>query len=123
MGRRLVLHALLRLLGHHVDRQLGQVTDHRFDIAADIADLGELRGLDLEKGALGQMRQPAGDLGFAHAGRPDHDDIFRGDLLAQRWFDLLPPPAVAQGNGHRAFGIGLTDDVPIQFGNGFLGGE
>ena len=69
------------------------------------------------------MGEPARDFGLAHAGRADHDDILRGDLLAQRRFDLLPAPAVAQGYGHRALGFGLADDVPVKFSDGFLGGE
>jgi len=49
-----VLLGLLSDLGHlfrpdKVDRDLDQIADHRFDIAADIAHLGELRGLDLQK--------------------------------------------------------------------------
>ena len=49
-----VLLGLLSDFGHlfrpdKVDRDLDQIADHRFDIAADIADLGELRGLDLQK--------------------------------------------------------------------------
>ncbi len=57
------------LVAHHRDRQLHQVADHRLDVAPDVADLGELRGLDLDEGRLRQPRQPSGDLGLAHAGR------------------------------------------------------
>ncbi len=61
---------LLLHLGHqlgldHGDAQLGEVADHRLDVAADVADLGVLRGLDLDEGRLGELGQPAGDLGLA----------------------------------------------------------
>jgi hypothetical protein len=42
------------------------------------------------------------------------------DLLAQRLGHLRPPPAIAQGNGHRLLGLALTDDVLVEFVNDFL---
>ncbi len=61
----------------------------RFDVAADVADLGELAGLDLEEGRGGQLGQAAGDLGLADAGRADHEDVLGRDLVGQvgrqRW--------------------------------------
>ena len=53
------------LLAHHVDGDLHQVADHRFDVAADVADFGELAGLHLEERRVGQLGQAARDLGLA----------------------------------------------------------
>ncbi len=41
------------LLPHHFQRVLGQIADHRFDVAADITDFGELGRLDLQKWRIG----------------------------------------------------------------------
>jgi hypothetical protein len=47
---------------HQCDAGLDQVPHHRIDIAADIALLGELRGLDLEERQVRQLRQASRDL-------------------------------------------------------------
>ena len=63
----------LNLLGfHHRDRALNQITHHRVNIAADVANLGELGGLNLGERRVGEVRKPAGDLGLADAGGTDH---------------------------------------------------
>ena len=62
-------HLVHFLLAHHLDRHVHQVADDGFDIATDIADLGELGRLDLDEGRIGQSCQAAGDLGFADPGR------------------------------------------------------
>ena len=92
-----------------------------FDIAADIADFGKFRGFDLEKRRSGQFGEPSGDFGFAATGGPDHQDVFRQDLFAHCAFEFQPAPTVAQRNRHGAFGVFLTDDEAIQFGNNFAG--
>ena len=84
--------------------ELHQVAHHRLDVAADVADLGELRRLDLDERRLREPRQPARDLGLADAGRPDHQDVLRRDLLGELRRQLLPPHAVAQRDGHGALG-------------------
>ena len=103
------------LVAHHRNRQLHQVTDHRLDVAPDVADLGELGGFDLDEGRLGQTRQPARDLGLAHAGGPDHQDVLRRDVVGQILGQLLAPHPVAQRNGHRTLGFVLADHVFVEF--------
>ncbi len=103
------------LLAHHVDGDFDQVADHRLDVAADVADLGELRGLDLQERRIGQLGQAAGDFGFAHAGRADHDDVLGDDFFGQFRRQLLPAHAIAQGDGHGALGVMLADHVLVQF--------
>jgi hypothetical protein len=38
----------------------------------------------LDEGRIRQLRQAPGDLGLAHTGRPDHEDVLGRDLLTQR---------------------------------------
>ena len=115
--RRLAAHFLEPLVADHVDAELDEVADHRLDVAADVADLGELRRLDLEERRLRQPRQPPRDLGLADAGRPDHQDVLRRDLFGHLRRQLLPPHAVAQRDRHGALGRGLADDVLVELGD------
>ncbi len=101
----------------HADAELGEVADHGLHVAADVADLGVLGGLHLEERRLGELGQAAGDLGLPDAGGPDHDDVLRRDLVAQLGGQVLPPPAVAQRDGHRALGLVLADDVAVELGD------
>ena len=78
------------------DRFLDQVAGDLLDVAADIADLGELGRLDLDERRVGELRQPAADLGLAAAGGADHQDVLGRDLVAQLGRELLAAPAVAQ---------------------------
>jgi hypothetical protein len=104
-----------------LDCRLDQVADDGVHVTADIADLGKLGRLDLDEGRVGEACQAPRDLGLADAGGPDHQDVLRRDLGAQRLGDLHPAPAVAQGDGHRALGARLADDVLVEFGNDFRG--
>ena len=113
----LVFHFFQLLFAHHVDGDLHQVADHRLHIAAHIADFGELRGLHFQKRRVGQLGQPARNLRFAHARRPDHDDVLGHDLFGEIGRQLLPAHAVAQRNGHGALGGLLADDVLVQLGD------
>ncbi len=115
--------SLRAALAHQRDRDLDQIAHDRFDIAADIADLGELRRLDLEERRVGELGEPPRDLGLAAAGRPDHQDVLRRDLLAQRPLQLLPPPAVAQRDRDGALGVVLADDEPVEFGDDLARGK
>src|SRR5579875_547397 len=73
---RLRFDELALLLANHADGDFGEIADHAFDIAAVIADLGVLGGLDFEERSADELRETASNLGFADAGRPDHDDVF-----------------------------------------------
>ena len=99
------LHVLALLLAGQRDADLDQVADDLLDVAADIADLGELRRLDLDERRAGEPRQPPRNLGLADAGRPDHQDVLRQHLLAQLVVELQAPPAVAQRDGDGALGV------------------
>ncbi len=106
-------------LARLLDRGFGQVADDRVDVAADVADFGEFGRLDLDERRVGEPREPARDLGLAHAGRADHQDVLRRDLLAQRLRHLLAAPAVAQRDRHRALRRVLPDDVLVELGDDF----
>jgi len=101
-------------LARHFHGDVRQLLDDRVDVTADVADLGELGGLDLDERRVGELRQAARDLGLADPGRADHEDVLRGDLLAQRLAHLHAPPAVAQRNRHGALGCLLPDDVLVE---------
>ena len=108
------LHVAAGLLAHLGDRDLDQVAHDAFHVAADIADLGEFRGLHFQEWRLRQFRQTARDLGLADAGRPDHQDVLRQHLLAQLVVELQPPPAIAKRNRDRALRVVLADDEAIE---------
>ena len=111
---RFELDLLLLFLFDHVDGEIGQVANDRFDVAADVTHFRELRGFDFDKRSLGELCQTAGDFGFADSRRPDHDDIFRGDFLAQIFGNELAPPTIAQRDRHRPFRFLLADDITIE---------
>ncbi len=117
LGRILGAMADLRhgVFAGHLDRHVDQVAHDAVDLAADVADLGKLGGFDLDEGCFGQPREAPRDLGLADAGRTDHQDVLGRDFAAQRLVDLDAPPAIAQGDGHRALGLVLADDVLVQF--------
>ena len=107
-------HILKLLFAYHVDGDLDQVANHRLDITPDISDLGEFRRFDLQEGRTCQLRQPPRDFRLSHAGRADHDDVFRHDFFGHLRRKLLPAHAISQGNGHGALGFMLPDDVLVQ---------
>ena len=109
-------------LGHFgqaglLDADIDQVADDGVDIAADVANLGELGRFDLDERGIGQLGQAPRDFRLADAGRADHEDVFRRDFVAQRFFHLLAAPAVAQRDGDGALGGALADDVFIELGD------
>ncbi len=115
------MYGLALLFLGHGDRGFDQVADDLLHITTDIADLGKLGRLNLDKGRFGQFCQTAGDLGLAATGRADHQDVFRQHFLTQRAFQLLTAPAVAQRNRDGTFGVVLADDEAIKLGNNLAG--
>ena len=120
---RLGLDLLALGVAHEADAGFEQVADDLIDVAADIADLGELGRLDLDEGRAGELGQAARDLGLADAGRPDHQDVLGQHLLAQLVVELLAAPAVAERDGDRALGVALADDVAVELGDDLAWGE
>ena len=108
-------HLVETFFAHHVDPDVEQVADHRFDVAADVPHLGELACFHLHERRVRQLGQAARQFGLAHAGGADHEDVLRHHLFGHLRRQLLPSYPVAQRNRHRAFGIGLPYDVLIQF--------
>ena len=115
------LHRLGHFLAHQVHGPLDEVADHALNIAAEIAHLGVLGRFHLDERGAYQVRQSPGDLGLSHAGRAAHDDVFRGDLAGDLLGKLLPPPAVADGDGDGPLGVILADDVAVQLGDDLAG--
>ena len=110
-------------LARLLDRRFREVAHDRVDVAADVAHLGELGRLDLDERRVGEPREPSRDLGLADAGRADHQDVLRRDLLPQRLGHLLAAPAVAERDRDGALRVVLPDDVLVELGDDFLGGH
>src|SRR5580700_9693174 len=117
------LDVLALALARQRDGNLNEVAHDLLDVAADIADLGEFRRLDLEERRSGELGEAAGNLGLADAGRPDHQDVLRLYFLAQPLVELQPAPAVTQRDRHRALGVALADDEAVELGNDLAGGK
>ncbi len=119
----LLPHRLGHLRADHIDSDLRQVPDHRFNITPHIADLGIFRGLHFDEGRFRQRRQAARNLRLSHAGGTDHNNVLGEDLLPQLLGELKTAPPVPNGNRHGPFRFRLTDNVFIQFGNDLPGGK
>ncbi len=96
------------------DGLLEEVADDGLDIAADVADLGELRRLHLDEGRLGETRNAPRDLRLADAGRADHEDVLGQHLVAHVVAEHPPPDAVAQRDRDGSLRLVLADDVFVK---------
>ena len=105
------------VFAHHVYGQFDEIAHHRLDIAADVADFGEFRSLDLDERRLREPRQPPRDLGLADACRPDHQNILRHDVFGELGREPLPPHAIAKRDRHGALRVFLADDVLVELGD------
>jgi hypothetical protein len=104
-----------------LDGHVGQVPNDGVNILSDIADFGELGCLDLDERRICQLGQTPGNFCLANARWTNHQDVLGCDFGSQRFVDLLAPPAIAQGNGHRSLGLILSNNVLVKFRNDFLG--
>ena len=123
LGLRLALHVLAPAFAHHAYGDFDEIADDLFDVAADIADLGELGGFDFQEGGLRQTGKATRNFRFADAGGSDHQDVLRRHFFAQPVGELLAAPAIAQGEGDSALGLGLADNEAIELGDDFARGE
>src|SRR3546814_17015118 len=89
-------HRLAATLLLQPHRFLDQVAGDLLDVAADIADLGELGRLHLHERRVGELRQPPADLGLAAAGRADHQDVLGRHLLPKLVRPAPAAPTVAE---------------------------
>ena len=101
----------------HVDGQVQQVADHRLDIPPVIPDLGVLRRLDLDERGIDESREATGDLGLAHPGGADHDDVLGGDFTGGLRREPTQSPAITHRHRHCLLGRILADDIAIKFSN------
>ncbi len=99
---------------HESNGVLDQFPHHAFDIAAVVADFGVFRRFDFDEGGASQARQPPRDFRLADAGGADHEDVLRGHIAAHLFGKPLPPPSIADGDGHGTFGVILADDVAVE---------
>ncbi len=108
-------------LAHEIHTELHEVANHGLDVAADVADLRELRGFDLEKWRLREPRQAPGDFRLADARRADHQDVLGRDLFRQLRCELLAPQAVAKRDRDGPFCGRLTNNVLVELANDLPG--
>src|SRR5712692_4341833 len=101
-------------LADHVDGSLDEIADHRFHIAADVADFRVFRSFDLDERAAGQARQAARDFRFSHAGGANHQNIFRQNVFRDFRWKLLAADSIAQSHGDGALRRSLPDDVLVE---------
>ena len=109
-----VRHFIQLFLANHVNRGFHKVAHHGLHIAAYITDFRVFRGFHLDKRASRKSRQAAGNLGFPHACRSYHQNIFRQDVIRNLRRKFLPAHAVAQGHGDGAFRGRLPDDILVE---------
>src|SRR6266487_2110295 len=105
------------------DCDLDEIAHNLLHVAADVAHLGELGRFYLHEWSPGEPGESAGNLGFADAGRADHENIFGQYLFAHLLVELQAAPPVAQRNRHRPFRIGLADDEAIELGDDLARGK
>ena len=122
-GTRGRLYRAAALIAHHAHRHLDKIADHRLDVPADVADLGELGRLDLDERCVDDLGEPPCDLRLAHAGRTLHDDVLGRDLVAQSLRKLRTAISVAQGDRDRLLRRVLSDDVSVKLFDYLLWGE
>jgi hypothetical protein len=108
-----------RRSSHHIDRDIHQVANHGFDVAAHVADLGKLAGFHLQKWRIGQLREAARDLRLSDSGWPNHQNVLGHDLFGHFGREFLTADAIAQGDGNGALGVGLADHVLVQLAHDF----
>src|SRR5690606_13325403 len=83
---------------------------------ADVADFGELGGLDLDERRICEFGQAPGDFGLSDTGGADHEDVLRHHFFAQLLVELLPAPPVPERDRDRPLRLALSDDVTVEFG-------
>src|SRR5438876_179156 len=68
-------------------------------------------------------RGPARHAGFSPPGGTNHDDVLENHFFGHVGRELLPPHAIAQGNGDGAFRVFLADNVLVEFRDDLTGGQ
>ena len=102
---------------HHPNRVRHQIADHRIDVPANIADLGELGCFHFHERRPCNLGKPPRDLGLPDSRRSDHQNILRRDFVPFGLGQLLATEAVAQRHRYRPLRRCLANHVPIQFGD------
>ena len=105
---------------YHSHGLINKITNHRLNVAANIADFSEFRGLHLDKRSFCQLGKPAGNFGFSYAGRADHNNVVGHDLITKIVTDMLAAKSVAQSNSNRFFSIFLANDIFIELRNNLV---
>ena len=101
---------------------LQELLDDVLDVLADIAGLGQRRGIGDGERYIEQARQRFGQQGLARAGRTDQQDVGLGQLDVVVFGARLDAfVMVVNGHGQRFLGARLADHVLVQNLEDFLG--
>src|SRR5439155_12336702 len=115
-----VLDFRLTFTAHHVDRALHEIANHPLDVPSDVADLGELRRLDLDERRAGELRESPRNFRLTNTRGSDENDVIGADLFPNRLRRPLTPPAIAQRDRDCLLRVRLADDIPIELGDDLL---
>ena len=97
--------------------RLVELEDDVLDVLADVAGLGQGRGVDDREGDREQLGQRLGQQGLAGAGRADQQDVRLLELDVQLAVLLEVVDAlvvVVDRHGELLLGLLLPDDVPVE---------
>ena len=102
------------LLLDEADRGVHEVARDGVDVAADVADLRELRRLDLDERRVHEAREPPGDLRLADARRSDHEDVLRRRVARELERESAGGATGPERDRDGALRLRLADDVAVQ---------
>ena len=119
--------ATLGLL-HIVIGRLEQAEDHVFHVLTHVTGLGECGGIGNSEGYIENLREGAGEQGFARTGGTDKHDVALLDLdlaelrrhrggvpiIARTRVEIEPLVVIIDRNREHLFGVILTDDKIVE---------
>ena len=108
-----MIHTAL-FFSHNPKRILHELANHAFDVATMVADFRVFRSVNFNKRRAGESRKASRHLGFSHPSGTDHHNVLRTDLVAHRFVDPLPTPAITNRDGYRSLRLSLTDNMLVK---------
>src|SRR5665213_633671 len=111
------------LFAHHVNGRLDQIAHHRLHITAHVADFRVLGSLYFYEGTAGETREAPRDFRFAHAGWPNHQNIFGEHIFGHFGREFLAAHAISKRHGNSTLRGVLPDNVLVKLDHNFARGE
>jgi hypothetical protein len=107
----------------HDNGVIYQITDDLIDISPVETYFRKFSGLYFDKWSVCQFSQSSCNFSFSAACRSNHEDIFRDNLFAERGWDAVTAPAVAECVCDGLFSTRLTHNVSIEKFNDLARGK